>query len=153
MHLHLEVVSRALSHQSHNRSEPLTRITRPTPYHRNPNIILTEEEAEQWGHRPQQRSWLHYLNPFSCLTFLRRLWRRAPRESRNEEDLPRSDSIEKPQDAETEKKPQSLQIALLIAMPSPVPRNSRGGESIVEYSVGVADVPCFDGFKESSRER
>jgi hypothetical protein len=149
MNLHLEVVSRALSSQSHNRSEPLTRITRPTPYHRNPNIILTDEEAEQWGRRPRRRSWLHHLNMFSCLTLLRRR-RGASNEAHNEESLQHSDDVEKP---EKEKKPQSLQIALLIEMPSPVPRDSRSGDSRVEYSVGVANVPCFDGLKESRPER
>lgn len=151
MNLHLEVISRTLSSQSQNTSEPLTRITRPTPYHRNPNIVLTQQEAEQLGHGPQRNSWLHHLNPSSCLTFLNRRWRGAPREQSNEEEVERTDSIEKSRDAENEEKQKSLQVTLLIQMPSPVPRSSRSGESIAEYLVGVATLPWTDGLKESPR--
>ncbi len=88
----LVAVTRTLSSASRRHPESpirggsgLVRITSPTPYHRNPNVILAQHEAEaEEGRRPREQGQLnrgsalhrsrfcffHYLNPASwCRCF------------------------------------------------------------------------------------
>lgn len=141
------------------------RITSPTPYHRNPNVILARHEAEQ-GQRPQQdqeqlqeqeqeptsqgHGLLHYLNPTS---WLRPLHRRRRRERGQVDDMERdaqgATCAEKLQEEEDEKKPKTLQVAMLIEMPSQASGTVQEGQPTAEFEIGIASIPWSDDLKQS----
>lgn len=156
----LTAIARTLSSASRRRSESpargssgLVRMTSPTPYHRNPNVILAQHEAEvEDGRRPHEQgglnrdlapqqsraTFLHYLNPtswFKCFGRPRRL-RQGGAESHN-----RNGDDEKPE--EEGEKEKIVQVAVLIEMPSSNSSlYSQGKKRIPDYQVGIANLPC-----------
>lgn len=170
----LEIITRTLSSVSHRPSESLTRIgsgnsglvrvTSPTPYYRNPNVILAQRESEEQRHqqpsqeRPQRqetasqrRGFLHYLNPASWLRSTGR--RRRERGQGEDVEQGAQDAVydEKPIEEKVEEKEKVLQVAVLIQMPSLSSRTSSSrserGESLPGYEVGVATLPWVDDSK------
>lgn len=156
----LTATARTLSSASRRHSESparggsgLVRMTSPTPYHRNPNVLLAQHEAEaEDGRRQHEQGELnrdsalqqsrptlfHYLNPsswFKCFGRPRRL-RQGNAESHN-----RATDDEKPE--EEGEKEKIVQVVVLIEMPSS--SSSLYSESktrIPDYQVGVANLPC-----------
>jgi len=156
----LAAIARTLSSASRRHSESpvrgasgLVRMTSPTPYHRNPNVLLAQHEAEAEDGRRQYEqgelnrdsalqqprpTLLHYLNPTSWFKCFGRPWRLRQRESGSHN---RAADDEKPE--EEGQKEKVVQVAVLIEMPSSKPSlYSQSQTRIPDYQVGVANLPC-----------
>ncbi|KXN85834.1 hypothetical protein AN958_10720 [Leucoagaricus sp. SymC.cos] len=167
----LEVITRTLSAASRRRSTSLTRvssghsglvrITSPTPYHRNPNVVLAQQEAEEevWRQQnvqgrdsgqeqePSSRShdWLHYLNPASWFRLIFRRQRERGPALDTEQGTQDTSIVEKPQaNTIVKKKEMVLQVAMLITMPSQTMRTPEGADQAPTFEIGVATVPWTD---------
>lgn len=170
----LEVITRTLSTASRGRSESLTRvssghsgpvrITSPMPYHRNPNVIRAQYEAgqqvqqnqiqdgiQEQSSARQRHGRLHYLNPASWFRFLfQRRRERGPAHDMEQGTQGVVYDEKSRKDTFRERKNMSLQVAVLIAMPSQASHVPEGGEQIPAYEIGVASVPWTDDLKEGN---
>ncbi|KAF9447740.1 hypothetical protein P691DRAFT_775901 [Macrolepiota fuliginosa MF-IS2] len=182
----LDIITRTLSasrirseslSRTGSRNTGLVRVTSPTPYYRNPNVILAQHDGisgqpslqQEQGQRQDAESvsrrhgLLHSLNPASWFRSGRQ--REGGQGQDEEQGIPSvgtsayDDEKSKEDEKVEETKDKMLQIAVLIQMPS-MTSSSRSssssyssGERLPGYEVGVASLPWAERRQEDDHWR